>query len=760
MNSNECILATVYRVFVVISLFVSAVDADAQAAWQLFKEAPLNIVPVQLEQGSDGSLYVMTNQGEMYYRLSGNENWLSVQGIQPFWNARKFAVDPESNRLFVSTLSQGIRYTDNFGATWGAEPFFTNDFGQQASVFDILPFHDSNTILVASGFNFDLGFHTNFRSTNNGLTWQALQIPSLMLSLFRTSNGRIIGVTDVLGVYYSDDDGTSWTSVGLEGIQFGDFAETNDGTIYATVNLDISNNLGGVWVSTDQGLSWNQSNEGLTVPNANAVSYLSATDQLIIATDHGLYLRENGVWIQVPESFPDVPVRDVLLTEEQFYAGLPVLGVQVSPAGAFEWSGENDGFSSEIDNYVFNSANRVFATYSLAPGVFSAESSENPWGFQLLDELNLNAVSVLQFDRAGNGNIFILNFDEVFVSQDEGSTFQNITSNLPIPILPVPMPLSIMEVAEDGELMIAQQQQSVVFHSVNDGSTFDVLLAISDIGEPFIVHDISKSDGGHYYVSLQTAGNQRLYHSADGNLWEQVDLSSATGAGDAVGFNLEQMSGGEIVIALNHAPFIIQDEDQSLIPISVPWVFQNPNAIFDFKTDSQGNMYILTFPINGMLNYEGIWRSDDGGETWVNIGFPLNDSGIPMPAFGLGFNQNDVPFVISGEEFTDFPPGLYYYGEDGLLNTGHGFTSTEETFTVFPNPVSPDASITIQLKVISRGDRILIMDQHKRIVSDVPLADSGPATIPVNKLSDGIYFVLWFGSGTVRAMKRLVVTGR
>ena len=744
-----------------ILLFLSALAVSfrcaSQDAWYLYKEAPVGLVPVQIEQTNDGRLYVMTNRGAMLYRESTDEMWTPILNIQSWWNATSFAIDPETNRLFVNTWLQGLRYTDNLGENWSVEHFFTTDFGLHANVRDILPFDGSATVLVASGLNPIEGTLLNYRSTNNGANWQSLPAPGETLALFRTSSGRIIGVMNNLGVFVSDDNGSAWLTTGFQGVEFGDFAETNDGVIYATASDAATPALGGVWSSTDDGLTWSQRNEGLPEFSANSISYSGANERLLLAANHGIYERIGDAWVPVANTFEDVPVYDVFATAEHLYAALPVLGVQSTSSNAIQWAAMNEGFPLSMDTYAFNSENGLIAAYSQSLGVFSAAQADATWDVQFLDESSVTPQTVMDIGRAPDGTMYIMDFDEIFISDDDGNSFQNITPNLPNTPGGTPTQFKEMRIAANGEILLLRHVDNRVFHSVNGGQSFEVLLNWNDINQPFIVNTVCRSDQGHYYCVVQTTGGHLFIHSSNGADWQPVDLGMNLDPSTAVGFKLVRAPSGEILITLNHVPFVISDDDQTLTPVNVPWTFENPNAVFELAIDEQGNYYVLVAPTLGSLSYTGIWRTLDGGASWENLGFPLDEFGEAMEATRLGFNLNNVPFVISGEIFSDRPIGLYYFGTPGMFTTVSEQFDDRVVLILYPNPLKATASLVVESSLMRVGDRVQIIDTALRVHFEAEVTIPGRFTMPSGALVPGMYIVCWFGSNGTSATQRLVV---
>ncbi len=96
-------------------------------------------------------------------------------------------------------------------------------------------------------------------SSNNGLTWAAAvelsaddYSPYCIITL---SSGRILLFTDNLSMYYSDDNGVTWSSANTVVSNFSDVIELNSGNLIGTT-IGITIN---VYISSDGGFTWSSS---------------------------------------------------------------------------------------------------------------------------------------------------------------------------------------------------------------------------------------------------------------------------------------------------------------------------------------------------------------------------------------------------------------------------------------------------------------------------------------------------------------------
>lgn len=193
---------------------------------------------------------------------------------------------------------------------------------------------------MASGTWFAGTSTGDYRSVDGGITWTESSNGLLdpwdriitALTYFKTSSGRILCGGSVATwdnraaspVWYSDDDGLSWTEVSYPfststplGVSFTSFVELN-GTIFGADHLSQ-----GVWKSADNGLTWEPSRTGL--PVTSNIFYSSTIHSALAVSGDSLFTtaplggvyrsRDNGnSWVKVSGSIN--AARDIVALDD------------------------------------------------------------------------------------------------------------------------------------------------------------------------------------------------------------------------------------------------------------------------------------------------------------------------------------------------------------------------------------------------------------------------------------------------------------
>lgn len=228
----------------------------------------------------------------------------STGGYAGIGRINAIAFDPSnSSVIYIGSAGGGVWKTTNGGSSWTALTDFTGSLGASSLLVD--PTNPSTIYLsTGDGDGRDSPSIGVMKSTDGGATWSTTGLNWVRSDLRYTrklvrnpTDGRILVATSI-GIFYTDNGGTSWTQANTGVFYDLEQMPGSTGTFYASA---VSGTTAQVFRSTDNGATWTQvhslasSNRAeLTVSAANTnyvgVLYSKSSDSGF----NGFYSSTNG----------------------------------------------------------------------------------------------------------------------------------------------------------------------------------------------------------------------------------------------------------------------------------------------------------------------------------------------------------------------------------------------------------------------------------------------------------------------------------
>ncbi len=340
----------------------------------------------------DTYVYMGTNYGIYRSENSGTINWV-LQNITP--TGLKCNNFFQSGSDIFSSTDKGVYISSDNTVTWtpayngmcgliplsirsaGGTDIFTSVSGGYGYYYRSSDFGDTWDIGTNTGTPFAFNNYIYIsqytgviRSADNGATWQFLYDFGTGCSFYSMGTRLFATITCCETIFYSDDDGVSWTQCVLLGPE--DFwgnvimSITDDGT-----NLYAGTLNSGVLKSIDNGIHWTK----LNFPTAGNIpvrvvltngTYLYAGtsniygDGTIIPV--GIYRSgdEGVTWELVNNGLGSMDIGAIVFAGTDLYAGTKA-GVFMSTNNGDTWTAANDGFSVIPDaTSLYVSGNYIF----------------------------------------------------------------------------------------------------------------------------------------------------------------------------------------------------------------------------------------------------------------------------------------------------------------------------------------------------------------------------------------------------------------
>lgn len=289
---------------------------------------------------------------------------------------------------------------------------------------------------ILSGGN-GLGIYLSMNNGNNWIASNTGIVSGSEILCFGKNSAGIFAGSDSL-IYFSSDNGTSWTIVNNSKNVFG-LAFMTDTVFGATIG-------NGIIMSPNNGLTWFSLNNGL--PNNSVYSILAKGNKLYAGTFNGVYVSSNSgsSWTSINNGLPSSIIIRCLETDGvNIYAGTTSLssqsnGMYISSNNGTSWVQVTSGISPiSFVMGITNVGNVMFAGAGMA-GVYRSLNNGQSWynyniGLPILGTFGAgNFYETTSFVfcgiEHGGGSIYKINKDSIYNDIALESELTDIDGNI------------------------------------------------------------------------------------------------------------------------------------------------------------------------------------------------------------------------------------------------------------------------------------------------------------------------------------------
>ena len=349
-------------------------------------------------------------------------------------------------------------------------------------------------------------------------------------------------------------------------------------------NIFIGTN-DGVFLSTNNGSSWAQVNNGLTDKYINSLAVSGAN--IFAGTSDGVFLStNNGIsWTQANNGLTNINVYLLVVSGNNIFA-ISHECVFLSTNNGSSWTKANNGLpGSNIFSLVTNGTNIFVLTGS---GAFLSTNNGNNWVPLQVNNKNVGALTI------SGTNVFASTGDGVFLSTNNGSSWAQVNNVLK----------NINSLAVSGTNIFAGTYDGV-FLSTNNGSSWTQVN--NGLNNKSIIY---LSISGTNIFAGTTGG---IYLSTNnGNSWAEVN----TGFIDP-NFTSLVISGSNIYAgSRNDGVFLSSNNGKNWLRIN----------------NGLPNTFISSLALSGLNIFagtnEGMALSTNNGSSWISVNNGLTNTSI------------------------------------------------------------------------------------------------------------------------------------
>jgi len=652
--------------------------------WSYYRDFPLNISPMHASINNAGTLFMTTSNYSLFYKTPNN-NWQGMETADgPFMTPYCISAHKSSNTLVVGdAFAGGLYISSNFGASWTYTELTTNEITGRHE--DIIALSNITNLNYFYGASFSGLTPTLIKYTNQGQDGQIIEFDpnddyhNQPIALHIASNQKLLIGTEAGGIWLGNNNGTQFLHTTHNQNKILRFAEGANGRVYA---LGYNSNSDLFYlIYSDDYMNWTPMNLPNSTDRYNSIHYDTTTQSLWVGSETGINKMSLSVtgtptWENASFNNSEQFLVDIVGNNSgRIYNFANQTIVQKLEPNGTTWTNINNGLTGDARKAFFGNNDKLFASSYYSNNVSSVVDLSSNWV-----NVHLGGITsgIRTMFRAPNGNIYADTGLKIKKSIDNGQTFSDITPpNLNNYV-------SRFYVGETGKLfMIKSNEIDRLYWSQDEGNTWSILHVFPSY-LPFFpdeIASIAEDSNGVIYVTMNTLETSenilKIYYSSDQGLnWNtkiiQMDPTNP-------------ISTGIIILAKSNKVFAQYGQSlftfdytntaNDLVAVNPPAEFNN--VMGGIILDNVGNYYATG---------EELFKSTDGGATWINLGKPDE---LIVWFDDIFFDSNNDAYAIINNTYLPNQRGIYKVTE----NLGTQNPSTFEA-TIYPNPTTGILNIT------------------------------------------------------------------
>lgn len=629
-----------------------------------------------MDVGQGNVIYGVTPDRWVYYSEDNGESWIPFVDVPSYHNITFFKASKVSGRVFAKSLTDGIIYTDDHGASWDHHNLNsgggTSGFGAQVLAIGL----KDDKIAVST-----LGVPNNvFISTNNGNSFSQVTGVNFTPKDFHfLTTDKVLSNASASGLYFTNNiDAGGWQQIAFSGKQVSDVYIHGD-SILAAIN-DGSGN-GQVQLSTDEGQSWTSMGGVLVNQKLNELTVETLNGRPYVTTNEGINYFDGTNWVlhhQELRTDPVVVSQDHIVV----FSGLRYRGIKTVAPGTLDVTSYVEGLKLSTDLMELSDNDKIYMASHHKTNLSIYDINQHAWSYENLFD-TVNNTKITAMGLTNNGEVVIGGLKYIAKANISG-VLSILANNTTAPHAPVYGELAPfkMSVGNNNAIALVQHStQNYVDYSLDMGSSWSILYdantqtpALSSIEKVLI----GTSKQFVYGLNMMSQ-NVILVSDDGGSSWTQLpDI------GSNVMIRNVFIDHGNTIFAVTTSTIYKWNDIQNMWE-QQPVNFSDPNNHVEIAFDESNDIHVLVRTALSPFPEEGIYASFDGGQTYEYDPFPTINGQV-VRFKNLKFASGNIPIAFTEDKTHDASlDGIYYLAEESVLS-GHHKKDKINKVKIYPNP--------------------------------------------------------------------------